>query len=119
MKTLIIILMALALSGCFSKKKESEKVVTYNLFLQNEEVPNECKPPLATEDNKRNFIKFRGKVNRCIDLVNQYPDLGGFENIKDCLVTIKETFSEVDDLNCRATVTQLGAEGSAISVINL
>ncbi len=120
MKILWILCAILCFNSCTKNKNEGEgKVAAFNLFDQNQEIPDECKPPLATEGNKRAFVKFRGKVNRCVDLVNQYPELGNVENITDCLKTIGSTFADVSDSTCRSTVTQVGANGSAIDVINL
>lgn len=128
MKNVIELLIMTMVSLSCTMKIDDKSVIQYkpvklvkafNLLDQNAQIPNECKPPLASESNKRAFVEFRGKVNRCIDLVNQSPELGTFENIKECLFDLGNKFTAVDDPNCRTTVTQIGQPGNAVEIINL
>ncbi len=101
------------LNKSFAKIKRS-----FNLLTNNLEVPNECKPPLSTEENKRAFVRLRGRINRCAFYLNEVPDLNNFFNVKDCFKEIGSTFDEVTDQSCRELVTIPGAVGNITDVMN-
>ena len=106
--------------GCWeqSDKSKEKEIVPFNLFDQNREIPEICKPPYTTEENKKAFVRFRGRVNRCVDIVNYEPDLNRFPEIKNCFEEIGGRFKEVTDQDCKATVLVPGAEGSAPDIMN-
>ncbi|MBI2522042.1 MAG: hypothetical protein HYV97_16615 [Bdellovibrio sp.] len=110
----------LFLGGCLgqNKKQIRPKITPFNLFDRNREIPEICKPPYATEENKISFVHFRGRVNRCVDIVNSTPDLNRFPEVKDCLAEIGEEFRAVPDQDCKATVLFHDVEGSAPDIMN-
>jgi hypothetical protein len=134
-KYIFIFLVLLSLSGCSDSqmntivKKYSalksyihEKIFgveTFNLLNPNLEIPNACKPPLASENNKLAFVRFRGRVNRCIHVIDQNPTLNNFEEVKSCINEIGERFREIPIQSCKNLVLVPGATGNAPSVMEL
>ena len=91
---------------------------SFNLLSNNLEIPEECKPPIATEENKRAFVRLRGRVNRCAFFIPQDPRLNNFYEVRDCLNQIGDYFDDVSDQTCKSLVTVPDTVGNIVDVMN-
>lgn len=114
---LILVLMLIAgmfLFGCNESTTESRGTTSYNLLDKaNTEIPFECRPPISTLENKMAFVRFRGRANRCYDLMVANPELLKFDIVRNCLRDVGESFRLVPDTSCKETVLDHRAPGSA------
>lgn len=132
---IILSLVLLNLSGCSNKQSDSLYRTyytvksylrtkffgpeTFNLLNPNLEIPDACKPPIASEENKLAFVRFRGRVNRCVHEIDQDPRLNNFSEVKACINEIGERFKEVPVQSCKDLVLVPGATGNAPSIMEL
>ncbi len=132
---IVLFLVLLNLSGCSDKQKDNFARTfytvksyirgklfgpeTYNLLIPNLEIPEACKPPIAPVENKLAFVRFRGKVNRCVHTIDQDPRLNNFDEVKACINAIGESFKAVPVQSCKDLVLVPGATGNAPSIMEL
>lgn len=132
---IVIFLILLNLSGCSEKQANSFYQTfytvksyiygklfgpeTFDLLNPNLEIPEACKPPIAPEENKLAFVRFRGKVNRCVHTIDQDSRLNNFEEVKTCINEIGEYFKSVPVQSCKDLVLVPGATGNAPSIMEL
>ena len=134
-RLMFLSLILLNLGGCTNKQKDyfaktfytvksyiSTKLFgpeTFDLLNPNLEIPEACKPPIAPEENKLAFVRFRGRVNRCVHAIDQDPRLNNFQEVKACINEIGERFKEVPVQSCKDLVLVPGATGNAPSIMEL